>query len=139
MRMRFPKKKMMSSLVITAVVIAAVTLSVLGGFNLFGSTTDDSSSDKTNETLKDSPHSSSTTLHVVLTGSIFGIVDLIIALVAMRIISSRDKRSSDNLEIQCELNNRAKMAPPAIPIAPVPPTMWAPTAPMPIIPQHHVQ
>ena len=126
--MRCPDKRVVA--VTTAVIIILIVsgVAVMNGFSLFGTTTTKKNNDIT--TFKESPHSSSNNLHIVITGSVVGVVLLIISMIAVRALASRDKR-------QEELTNRKRMEPPVQ--SPVQP--WFPSAPIqnpPILPIHHV-
>ena len=123
--MRCPDKRVVA--VTTAVIIVLIIsgMAVMNGFSLFRTTTTKENNDMT--TFKESPNSSSNNLHIVITGSIVGIVLLIISMIAVRALASRDKR-------QEELTARKKMEP--VPVQP-----WFPSAPVqnpPILPIHHI-
>ena len=98
--------------------------SVLNGFSLFGSKSVQKDNDQT--TFKESPNSSSNNLHIVITGSVVGIILLIVAMIAIHIL--RDKR-------QEELTNRARIEPNIQPQPQVLPQVqsqhWFPSAPIP--------
>ena len=124
--MRCPDKRVVAVTSAILLILIVTGASVLNGINLFGSKTVQKDNDQT--TFKESPNSSSNNLHIVITGSVVGIILLIIAMIAIRILASRDKR-------QEELTNRARMEPNIQPHIQAP--QWFPTAPIqqPQIPQ----
>ena len=68
--MRCPNKKIVGVLIIVVVILTATVLSVVNGINIFGSTETSKNNDK--NSFENSPHSTSTNLHMVLTGSVVG-------------------------------------------------------------------
>ena len=103
----------------------------MNGFSLFGSKSVQKDNDQT--TFKESPNSSSNNLHIVIMGSVVGINLLIVAMIAIRILASCDKR-------QEELTNRARIEPnmqlqPQV-LPQIQNQHWIPTAPIsPQLPQ----
>ena len=124
--MRCPNKKVVGVLVIVVVILIATVLSVVNSINIFGSTETSKNNDK--NSFENSPHSTSTNLHVVLTGSVVGIIILIVAMIVLRIMASKDRNSSNALEVERELTNRARLEPLPPHLTPTP---WYPTAPIP--------
>ena len=90
---------------IVIVILIATALSIVNGINIFGTT--NTSKDNDQVSFEKSPNSTSNNLHIVLTGSVMGIVILIIAIIVLRVMASRDTTSSNALEVEHELTNRA--------------------------------
>ena len=125
--MRCPDKRVVATTTAIIIVLVLSGIAVMNGFSLFGSTTTKKDNDST--VFKESPNSSSNNLHIVITGSVVGLVLLIVSMIAVRVLASRDKR-------QEEITARKRMEPT------VPAQSWFPSAPVqhpPILPMHHIQ
>ena len=106
---------------VVIIILIATALSIVNGVNIFGTT--NNSKDNDQVSFDKSPNSTSNNLHIILTGSVVGIVILIVAIVILRVLASRDTSSSNALEVERELTNRARLDP-------NPPQMpWYPSAP----------
>ena len=74
--MRCPDKRVMAVMAVVFVIIVVTVISVVNGVNIFRSKTVTKNNDK--NLFENSPHSTSNNLHVVITGSVVGIIILII-------------------------------------------------------------
>ena len=79
--MKCPDKRVVAVTSTVIIILIVIGVSVLNGFNLFGTMTTQKDNEMT--TFKESPNSSSNNLHIVVTGSVVGVILLIIAMIAV--------------------------------------------------------
>ena len=82
--MRCPDKRVVGVVIVVIAILIAIALSIINGINIFGTT--NTSKDNDQVSFEKSPNSTSNNLHIVLTGSVMGIVILVVAIIVLRVM-----------------------------------------------------